>query len=107
MLVGRGARLGAEREVLAEVPPVLVLDRIGHGLAARVVVARVVMPAVDAAPQIAPARFTFGVARDRLADGDRRAAEVALRARHARERACAAWVREFWRRRSERELVTG
>ncbi|MGH3053786.1 MAG: hypothetical protein ACRDL7_02270, partial [Gaiellaceae bacterium] len=52
------------------------------------------MPAVHAATQVPAARFTFGVARKRLVDPDRRAALVALhvghRAKAARARSAAS-----------------
>jgi len=79
----RGRERGrVELEILAEVPPLLVLDRIGLGLAAGVVVARIVVAAVAATAQVVAARLAFALARDRRADRDRRAAELALEARN-------------------------
>ena len=75
----------AEGEVLAEIAAVLVLDRIGAALTTGVVVADVVEPAVPATAEIATAGVALGVARDRIADVHRRAAELAL-AGHGTER---------------------
>src|SRR5262249_9553101 len=80
----RRAREGraVEIEVLAEVAARLVLHRVRHRLRALVVVARIPVPAVAAAAQVVATRLALAVARDRLADRDRRAAEVALERGH-------------------------
>lgn len=79
-------RLARVEEELAEVPTRLVLDDLGLGLGARVVHARVVVAAVDAAAQVAFARFALGIARERLVDLDGRAAVVAVKGGHWRKR---------------------
>src|SRR5439155_5617104 len=78
VLGGGVERRRVERKELAEVPALLVLDQVGLGLAAGVVAGRVVVAALAARVIVAPAALAGRLARDGLAHGDGRTAELAL-----------------------------
>src|SRR5262245_51553996 len=63
-----------QREELAEIAPLFLDDRIGLGLAARVVQCGVVVAALDTGTDVLAAVSALGIARDGLPDRDRGAA---------------------------------